>query len=460
MRLVAAAVVAAVAAGGCGVVSGDEASVAPSEEPAMPADTEVPTVELSFDDMGPLPSDLQAALDGAYAGQRVEIAGGWFLIDQVQDALDQFATRTGMDIRYKPIRNMESEIFTMAQLGQLPSLVHTLQISTMRELYDRGYLLAMPGDVADMVDTEFAPSRDAYLAPGEELYTVPFKIDAKSLVWYSPTAFERAGFTVPTTTEELDALVDRMLGESEVAPWCVGIAADGATGYVVTDWLENYLLRMSPPEVYDDWTAHRIPFDAAPVAEALDAVGHQWYGDERSVFGGSQGVLGLSISVAGDGLFGDPPGCWMHSQSLWIQLVWEDAGYDSSTVDYFILPGADRSIRPMLLSGSFLGLTRDDPAARAVLEFMVSVPGLGLMVRDGDFLAPNKNVPIEWYNPRDRRLVDYIASSNLLRFDASDSMPNEIGTNVEWTEMVEWAESEGTITAEVLSDIEGKWPSP
>jgi len=40
---------------------------------------------------------------------------------------------------------------------------------------------------------------------------LPVKADVKTLIWYSPANFQAAGYTVPTTWEELDALVERWL---------------------------------------------------------------------------------------------------------------------------------------------------------------------------------------------------------------------------------------------------------
>lgn len=406
-----------------------------------------------------LPPDLAAALDGRFAGQRVEIAGGWFLIDDaVETVLDSFGLRTGIDLRYRPTRNLESVIFDAAALGTLPSIVHTLQINTMRRLAEDGQIIPLPSDVVDLIDEEYVFSPDHYLRPDEVAYAVPWKVDAKSLVWYDRDRFAQAGYRVPESMGELNALVDQMLADGQAAPWCVGISADGATGYMVTDWLENYLLRMSGPAVYDDWVDHRIPFNAEPVVEALDAVGDTWYGDPRSVYGGGRGVLGLSVATGGDALFNDPPGCWMHMQSMWVNQLWSTKGFDTESIDFFVLPATARGPAPMLMAASFLGLTVDDPAARAVVQYLISVPGMEQFVRGGGFISPNAAVPREWYPPLERRVVDAVAQASAVRFDATDAVPIEVGTDAAWTELVGWAESEGSDSGAALAAIEAAWP--
>ena len=87
----------------------------------------------------------------------------------------------------------------------------------------------------------------------------------KSFVWYSPVAFERAGYEVPTTWDELVDLTDRVVADhpdGSVAPWCLG-ASDGATtGWPVSDWLENGLLAIHGTGAYDQWANHDVPVDA------------------------------------------------------------------------------------------------------------------------------------------------------------------------------------------------------
>jgi len=35
-------------------------------------------------------------------------------------------------------------------------------------------------------------------------------------------------------------------------PWCIGIRADGATGWIATDWVEDMVLRFGGPDTFDE----------------------------------------------------------------------------------------------------------------------------------------------------------------------------------------------------------------
>ncbi|NMC86100.1 MAG: extracellular solute-binding protein, partial [Anaerolineaceae bacterium] len=71
---------------------------------------------------------------------------------------------------------------------------------------------------------------------------IPVKVDVKSIIWYSPTQFAAFGYQVPTTFDELNTLVEKMVADGNV-PWSMGFnnggAADGWTG---TDFVQDILL--------------------------------------------------------------------------------------------------------------------------------------------------------------------------------------------------------------------------
>ena len=93
-----------------------------------------------------------------------------------------------------------------------------------------------------------------------DILGVPNKGDVKSLVWYSPTVFEENGYEIPETFDELIALQDQMRADG-ITPWCIGIESGDATGWPLTDWFEDLVLRFQGPDVYDQWVAHEILFN-------------------------------------------------------------------------------------------------------------------------------------------------------------------------------------------------------
>ena len=94
-------------------------------------------------------------------------------------------------------------------------------------------------------------------------------------------------------------------------PFCIGIGSDDATGWPFTDWVEDFMLRMKGPEVYDQWYKHEIPFDDPDVVEVGQAVYDLW-SQPGYVYGGVQSVAATPFADAGLPLL--EGNCMMHRQ--------------------------------------------------------------------------------------------------------------------------------------------------
>src|SRR5690606_7019327 len=91
-------------------------------------------------------------------------------------------------------------------------------------------------------------------------------------------------------------------------PWCIGLGSGAATGWPATDWVEDILLRMQPPEVYDGWVTNEIPFNDPRIVEAIETFG--WFAkNEDFVDGGTAAVGSTDFRDAPGGLFSVPPRC-------------------------------------------------------------------------------------------------------------------------------------------------------
>ena len=55
----------------------------------------------------------------------------------------------------------------------------------------------------------------------EKFFGVFYRVNVKSLVWYSPDNFEDNGYEIPTSMEGLLALADQMVSDGNT-PFCIG----------------------------------------------------------------------------------------------------------------------------------------------------------------------------------------------------------------------------------------------
>jgi ABC-type glycerol-3-phosphate transport system substrate-binding protein len=195
------------------------------------------------------------------SGETVTITGPWTGLDaqMVNNVLAYFAAATGATVNYTGSDSFEQDIVISAQAGSPPNLAVFPQPGLASDMASRGFLSPLDEETGDWVRENYAAGDSwvdlgTYAGPdGEEaLFGFFYKVDVKSLVWYSPDQFDEAGYDVPTTMEELLALSDQIVADGGT-PWCIGLGSGAATGWPATDWVEDMMLRLHAPEVYDGW---------------------------------------------------------------------------------------------------------------------------------------------------------------------------------------------------------------
>ncbi len=291
-------------------------------------------------------------------------------------------------------------------------------------------------------------------------YGIPTNINLKSMVWYPKDDFDAAGYTVPTTFDELMALSDKIVADGST-PWCVGFESGGATGWPATDWMEDIMLRTAGPEVYDSWVTHEIPFNDPAVAHAAEVFGQVMF-TEGYVLGGADQTPAIAFGDAPLPMFEDPPGCWLHRQASFINAFFPEGTEAGVDYDWFPFPPIDQE--GTLFAGELAVAFRNAPE---ITDFLTRFSGTDVQCAIGGSTAtsrisPNVNVGPDCYANgilADASVVLTDAlSSGTGRFDASDLMPTEVGAGSFWTGMVTYLQDGPDSLQSVLDDIEASWP--
>ena len=291
----------------------------------------------------------------------------------------------------------------------------------------------------------------------DRLYGIWIRASVKSLVWYSPDAFDAAGYSIPTTWAELQSLTDQIVADGGV-PWCLGMESGKATGWVGTDWVEDILLRTAGPEVYDQWVSHAIPFTDPAVKTAVEQFGKIALNPEY-VLGGTTSVISSPFSDSPRPLFDDPPGCYLHRQANFISAFFPEDVKLGKDVSIFPLPPVDpnQGFR-LLVGGIVFGLMNDTPEARALMAYLATPQPHEIWAGMGGYISPHRQVSLTAYPDELTRLqAEILANADVIRFDASDLMPGAVGTGSFWSGMVDYVG--GTDVDDVLEDIEDSWPN-
>jgi alpha-glucoside transport system substrate-binding protein len=294
-----------------------------------------------------------------------------------------------------------------------------------------------------------------------KVYGVPMSMNVKSLVWYPKKAFEAKGYKVPTTIAELEALTQQIAADG-TTPWCVGMESAGATGWVATDWLEEFVLRYGGPEKYDQWVRHEIPFNDPVVVQAAQEFEKLALTD-GNVFGGRKGVVSTNFGTAINPMFDDPPKCFLHRQGNFITqkgFITEKvrANLDEE-VGVFQLPGTDANNKPVLGGGDLAGAFSNDEDTKRTMEFLTSPEFAFTNIKASSFLSPHKSFDLNKYEDQTTKDIAKIAyESTVFRFDGSDLMPGAVGAGSFWKNMTSWVSGQKSLD-EALKDIEDSWPS-
>jgi alpha-glucoside transport system substrate-binding protein len=379
-----------------------------------------------------------------------------------------FEECTGAQVVYEGSKEFEAQLPVRVQAGTPPDIAYIPQpglISTL--VRNTGAMKPVPPTVATNVDQYYSETFKAAGSVDGTLYAAPLGANVKSFVWYSPQAFAAKGYTVPTTWDEMIALSDRIVAEGG-KPWCAGINSGEATGWPLTDWLEDTMLRVNGADVYDQWVTHAIPFNSPQVATALDRVGSVLK-NPAYVNGGLGDVSSIATTTFQDaGLPLLDETCYMHRQANFYAANFPE-GTDISEngqVYAFALPPINPSAPQTILVGAeFAAAFSDRPEVQAFQAYLSSPEWSSNKAKAGSdlgqsgWISANTGLdPANLTNPIDRLSAEILQDqNNTFRFDGSDLMPAAVGSATFWRGMTDWIT--GKSTADSLTFIEQSWPA-
>jgi alpha-glucoside transport system substrate-binding protein len=385
----------------------------------------------------------------------------------MQDALTEFGEANGIEITYVGRRDFEQQINAQVLGGNPPDIGAFPQPGKLKQFATDGDLIPVPDDVVASVSEGWADSYLAFSNVDGTQYGVPFKSDLKSLVWYVPSAWEEAGYTVPETLTDFRALVDEMIANGDT-PFCVGIESGPATGWPFTDWVEELVLRDQGIDYYNQWVAHEVPFNDQPVVDTFNEVAGPdgFWTKDGAVF-----ASGGSIAATAFGDNGTPlveGQCMMHRQASFYAAFFPEGtefGDGPGQVNTFYFP-ADEG-HPVLVGGINAGAFRDAPEVWQVMEYLGSAEFANARqaaqverVGGGSsgFLTGNSNADPSGWSEQEQGFLEQLATADPAAFDASDDMPAEVGSGAFWTEGTSFVN--GDVDAQGATDnIESSWPS-
>jgi alpha-glucoside transport system substrate-binding protein len=289
-----------------------------------------------------------------------------------------------------------------------------------------------------------------------DTYGAFLSLNLKSIIWYPVAEFRRAGYGIPQTWDELIDLSEELRADGRT-PWCVGLKSGLANGWPGTDWIEELVLMEAGVDVYDQWAFHEIPFDSASVRTAFERLGTILFTD-RYVAGdpARTSITDAQLPMVAV----EPPGCWLYHFPTFAPDFLPSRSYEQT--DTFPFPTMETGPpRGLLGGGTMITAVSDRPEVREVVRFLLS-PDFGRELASwGGIYLPNRRFDLDRYFPFERRqaeLLQAALAADTFRFDASDLMPGEIGTDLFWDAMMTFAEEGPESLDRILAELDAAWP--
>ncbi len=376
---------------------------------------------------------------------------------QLEKVLAPFIEATGIKVAYEGVNDFTTVLPVRVESGNPPDVAMFPQPGLMQKFAEQEELVPLENVISRSQLEKAYPQQWLDLGTvNNQVYGLWYSVSVKSLVWYNPEQFQRQGYNIPETWQEMMQLSQQIVDDGKT-PWCLGVESGETTGWVGTDWIEDIMLRTAGPEVYDQWVNHEIPFTHPAVKKAFERFGEIARNSEY-VVGGTVGVLSTPYGDSVNGLFRNPPRCYLHRQGSFIESFFPPEVTLGEDADVFPLPPTEPGEDvPLLVAGDVFAMFNNTAEARALMKYLATSKPHEAWARLGGYLSPHRQVSLNIYpNEVTKRQAELLKNAEVVRFDGSDLMPPSVGTGTFWSGMINYLN--GKDLDRVLQNIEDSWP--
>ena len=264
----------------------------------------------------------------------------------------------------------------------------------------------------------------------------------------APTAFAQGSSQTQANKQsqaQLEALQDKIKASGKAYPWCAGTESGGATGWSLTDWMEELVLKTAGVSVYNQWWQGKVKWTDPRIVAAGKQLAATLL-TEGNTQGGGPGVTSRFFGLATtQGLFKDTKAagaCAMLKQGSFITGFFPDAiqaelkAKNYEHVGVFAYPGKAN----LLGGGDTAAVFRNNPAVAKVAAYIMSdkMGTKGYASKASGFLSPHKTFnPAYFGDPLAKQFTTMFSKAKGFGFDGSDQAPPQVN-KTEWSELTNW----------------------
>jgi alpha-glucoside transport system substrate-binding protein len=265
-----------------------------------------------------------------------------------------------------------------------------------------------------------------------KLLMLPAKTDIKTIIWYSPAQFTANGYTVPTTLDQLNTLIDKMVANGQV-PWAMGLESGAATGWTGSDFIQDILLTQQGPDYVNGIINGTVKYNDPGVLAAYQLY-VKWASDQKYTVGGATGTVNTNFADALLQPFSDPPKAMMVKQSGFaggnIATAYPTLKYGTDYA-FFAFPGA----KGVQGGADYMYAFSTSAATKALLAYITGPVGAANWAATGFSLDPNKQAEGKYLDPQLQDMAKILSSTTGFTPDIGDTIGGTFQT-AEWTAIV------------------------
>lgn len=342
-----------------------------------------------------------------------------------------FTQKTGINVKYTDVRDFIPEITARLAAGNPPDIAIVPRPGYIATLAKQGVLkqIGQLGFSSSYIKARYGAAWTKYAKLGGKLYGIPAKANSKSVIWYHPDSFKKYRFKPPTTFAGLQTLTKKYKAKNLV-PWAVG-AGPGPSSWTLTDWFENLYARTAGPVKYQKLFTGKLPFTDPSVVKALKLMTS--IVNNKNVYRGIQGALGMSFNDGINAVFGPKPKAWLYYEGGFVGGIaigqFNPKLKPGKTINWFPWPTVNpKQGKPVTVGGDYAVAFKDSPEMRQFLKYISSAEAGKIWVKTGAIISPNKQTPSSAYpNLLVRNEGKQLAAAKTVLFDGSDQLPGAFG---------------------------------
>jgi alpha-glucoside transport system substrate-binding protein len=372
-----------------------------------------------------------------------------------------WAAQNKITVKFTKSASWDTEIRTRVQGGNPPDVGLFPQPGLMCDLAKQKKLVPFDDATVATDKATLVPGfAEAGTCADGKVYGLPNEVSVKSIIWADAPAFKAGGYTVPKTLDDLLALSAKIKADGKT-PWCIAAESGQATGWPITDWIEDLVLRIAGPDNYDKWVKGQLKFNSPEIKPAWEYFQKIAFTDGW-VRGGTKSIPATNFQTGGNAMFTQPPGCYLFKQATFVA---NKGGFPDS-----IIAKLDTETQPMpfpaktagnnavLVAGDLVSTFNNDPTSIKLRNFIASKENGTQQAKNGAF-SPHKTADVSLLPNKTLQTIasEVLYKASVARFDGSDAMPAKVGAGTFWTEPVKWLSGQQDLDT-TLNNIDDSFP--